>query len=810
MPLALRALLLLLICLVPAGVVQIALEGEARQWRSERLGDQAMRLARLVANQQIRTLEGARQVLGAIAAHEAVRAQVPSTECDAFLARIVAQDQRYHTANSFGLDGRLICSATAVAEGLNVADRPYFRRVLEGAAFAIGEYAIGRETGQTSLHLAAPLRTADGAVRGVVVLALSIAYLNDEMGSLQLPPGSAASVTDREGVIIARTPEGERFVGTVLPPALRWMVDADRPGVTEAVSVDGVRRVVAYLPNAEPPDGFLIAVGMDAERLIGEELWRERRTTLLILGSLMTSLALGIAVFHFGVERPVRLLLDAAQAWSRQDWRVRVGHLQGGREFARLAAALDDMAEAARTAEADRAAADSRLKVLSDVSPQVFFTADARGRPDWFNSYWRALTGQTVAEAQGAGWLRAVHKADRARAVAAWRQLGRGEAAEAMAGIELRVCRDRDSTWRWFLLRAAPIRRAEGAVESWVGIMLDVHDLRMAREEAAAQAARLAATYRNVPVGLCLLDAKLRFVVVNDVFAGLGGSPPDTHIGQSMAETTPRLAGLIEPQLRAVLSGAQPVPAFEVEGTLPGEPDARRWWLCHCQPVLDADGRINGVTCALVDITERKRAEQTQTLLVREVDHRSRNVLAVVRSIIRMTAAEAPADVDTLVEVLEGRIAAMARVHTLLSATHWQGANLADIVQAETAAAGAQVRSTGPAVQLIASAAQALAMVLHELVTNASKYGALSQAGGVLAIAWTADAAGVELEWTERGGPALAGEPARRGFGSEMMDANIVGPLAGTIERHWEPEGLRCVIRIGRAVLADPPPHAPS
>jgi PAS domain S-box-containing protein len=802
LPLALRALLLLLICLVPAGLVQVALEGEARQWRGEQLGEQAMRLARLVANQQIRTLEGARQVLGAIAAHEAVRAQVPSDECDAFLARIVGQDRRYHTANSFALDGRAICSATAIGPEVNVRDRAYFQRILQGAALAVGDYAIGRGTGEASLHVAAALRGADGALRGVLVVALSIAHLNEEMERIMLPPGSAASVTDRQGVIVARTPEGGRFVGAVLPPTLRWMVDATAPGVTEAVSVDGVRRVVAYLPAGAPPDGLLVAVGMDAERMIGEELWRERRATLLILGSLLTSLALGIAVFHFGVARPVRLLLGAAQAWSRQDWRARVGRLPGGREFARLGAALDAMAEAARGAEADRAVADSRLKVLSDVSPQVVFTADARGRPDWFNLYWRELTGQTVAEAQGAGWLRAVHKADRARLVAAWRRLGRGEAAEAMAGIELRVRRARDATWRWFLLRAAPIRAAGGAVDSWVGIMLDVHDLRMAREEAAAQAARLAATYRNVPVGLCLLDAKLRFVVVNDVFAALGGSPPEAHIGQTMADTTPRLAALIEPRLREVLSGARPVPAFEIEGSLPGEPEARRWWLCHCQPVLEGEGRIGGVTCALVDITERKRAEETQALLVREVDHRSRNVLAVVRSIIRMTAAEAPADVETLVEVLEGRIAAMARVHTLLSATHWQGAGLADIVKAETAAAGPQVRVEGPPVRLIASAAQALAMVLHELVTNASKYGALSEPGGVLAIAWRLDEAGVELAWTERGGPALAGAPARRGFGSEMMDANIAGPLAGRIERHWETEGLRCVIRIGRAVLA--------
>lgn len=803
MPLALRALLLVLLCLVPAGVVQVALEGEAREERREQLGEEAMRLARLIANQQSRTLEGARQLLSAVAAHDAIRAGVPSAACDDFLARIAGRDPRYHTLNLFGLDGRPVCSATAVGPDISVRDRGYFQRILAGAAFTVGEYAEGRATGQASLHAAAPLLGQDGTLRGVLVAALSVGFLNADLAGVSLPRGSAASIADRTGVIVARTPEPARFVGMRLPPDLQAMVNAPVPMVTEAVSVDGTRRMVAAIPAAVSPDGLLVAVGIDPVPLIAAEVERDRRATLLIIGSLMTSLALAIGAFHYGVERPVRRLLEAAQAWSRQDWSARAGRLPGGREFARLGEALDGMAEAARAAAAARAVADSRMKILSDVSPQVFFTADEHGRPDWFNVYWRDLTGMTVAQSQGTGWLGAVHRADRPRVVAAWRALGRGgDAAAPSPGVELRLRRAADGAWRWYMCRAAPIRRPDGTLESWVGIMLDIHELRLAREEAAAQTARLAATYRNAPVGLCLLDPELRFVSANEVFAALGGAAPDAHPGRALAELVPQLAPLIEPKLREVLASGQGLAAFELEGALAEAPEGRRWWLFHCQPVLGAEGRVAGIACAMVDITDRKQAEQTQTLLAREVDHRSRNVLAVVRSIIRMSAAEAPDDVDTLVETLEGRIAAMARVHTLLSAARWDGARLSDIVAAETAAAGPQARAEGPPVRLGASAAQALAMVLHELFTNATKYGALSRPGGELAIAWQRDAEGVELTWRERGGPPLAAPPARRGFGSELVDANVAGPLAGRILRDWRAEGLHCTLRIGTDALA--------
>lgn len=160
-------------------------------------------------------------------------------------------------------------------------------------------------------------------------------------------------------------------------------------------------------------------------------------------------------------------------------------------------------------------------------------------------------------------------------------------------------------------------------------------------------------------------------------------------------------------------------------------------------------------TGSVLDISARRQAEETERLLSREVDHRARNVLAVVRSLVRVSAAEAPDDIDAFVEVLEGRIAAMGRVHTLLSRAGWHSIELGELVRQETAAHDSAFRIAGDEVQLVPVAAQPLTMVLHEAVTNAAKYGALSTRAGTVSLRWRREGDGVMLEWLERGGPRL-------------------------------------------------------
>lgn len=802
MPIALRALFGVLIALIPAALVQAFLERDMRQERRIQVGEDAMRLVRLITAQQIRNIEGAQQILAAMAAHDALRALRPSNECNAFLARLIQSYPRYHTATLFDAQGNTLCSAQPEIRAFNVANRHYFQEVLRTGGFTVGEYAIGRNTGQRSLHLAAPLRLDNGQVGGVVVVALSLDWLIEDLRSIPLPPNSAAAVIDRDGIILARSMEPERYVGQRLSDELLKYINAPRAGLIEDYSVQGVRRIGAYVPTSEPPMGLAIALGMSSDVIIDAEIARERRTAVLVVGSLLLTLVLAAAIFHLGVERPVGRLLAGAQAWSRREWNQRIGKIGGGREFERLAAAFDTMADEVQRAERERANSSVRMRALLEVSPQVVFTADARGRVDGLNEFWHRLTGQRSQDGLGRGWLRAVHPDDRLPTMRAWNDA----IEEARHGlnpdfnVELRLRRASDESWRWFVCRGAPIRDADGALLAWVGVALDFHDLRAAQEQAAEQMERLEATYRNASVGLCLVNPRLEYMAINAVLADMNGAPPEAHIGRTVEQMAcPVFASRIIPHIRRALATGEAVEGVEVEATEAGSGE-RRVWLCSFQPM---QGGLAGVSASVLDITARKLAEENQLLLAREVDHRARNVLAVVRGLVRVSAAEAKYDTDTLVEVLEGRIAALARVHTLLSREHWAGAELGDVVEEELSAHDQRLRSSGPPVRLSATTAQPLALVLHELATNALKYGALSTPDGWVELHWEHEGDGLALFWKERGGPPIQSPPTSIGFGTQLIDANAGLPLDGHIERHWQADGLLCVLHIGpRALLA--------
>ena len=206
--------------------------------------------------------------------------------------------------------------------------------------------------------------------------------------------------------------------------------------------------------------------------------------------------------------------------------------------------------------------------------------------------------------------------------------------------------------------------------------------------------------------------------------------------------------------------------------------------------------RISGVT---LDVTDRKEAEARQVLLAREVDHRARNTLAVIQSIIRLTRAKTVKD---YVHGIEGRIKALARAHTLLSDSRWNGADLATLVTDELAPyrSGDRVQCQGPDVSLQPATAQGLALALHELATNAAKHGALSSPGGRIRLEWDLGPDMLTLTWAERDGPRIA-VPSTRNFGLKVITASIEQQLSGKTEFDWDPQGLRCVFSIPRSEL---------
>lgn len=221
---------------------------------------------------------------------------------------------------------------------------------------------------------------------------------------------------------------------------------------------------------------------------------------------------------------------------------------------------------------------------------------------------------------------------------------------------------------------------------------------------------------------------------------------------------------------------------------------------------FDAAGSLVRVSGLTMDITDRKRTEESQLLLAREVDHRARNALAVVQSIVRLTNAPTR---DAYVTAIDGRIKALARAHTLLSEFRWQGADLNRLVSEEVEpyhAGGTTVRISGPMVTLAPERAQAMGLSLHELATNAAKYGALSAPGGVLDIHWSLERDALVIEWTERVTSPIE-KPATRGFGTKVISASIE-QLQGRAVFDWRPEGLHCVFRIPHQGIVRPNGHA--
>jgi len=218
--------------------------------------------------------------------------------------------------------------------------------------------------------------------------------------------------------------------------------------------------------------------------------------------------------------------------------------------------------------------------------------------------------------------------------------------------------------------------------------------------------------------------------------------------------------------------------------------------LVDIEAIKDSGGNVVGAVNCFQDITERKRSEAQIVNLAREAEHRTKNIMATVLATVRLSHSDTS---DGLKQLIEGRIDALAKVHTLFVESRWAGAELHCLATQELLAYSgenaARVRIDGPAVMLEPSTAQAAAISLHELATNAAKYGSLSAAGGHVEISWTVTADGrLSLRWIESGGPTTT-PPTHRGFGTRIME-NMIGQLRGEVRFDWRDQGLACEIAL--------------
>lgn len=218
-----------------------------------------------------------------------------------------------------------------------------------------------------------------------------------------------------------------------------------------------------------------------------------------------------------------------------------------------------------------------------------------------------------------------------------------------------------------------------------------------------------------------------------------------------------------------------------------------RTYLSTKAPLRDEAGKIVGIAGVSTDITQRKADEAHREFLMQELTHRSKNLLAVIQAVAAQSVASSK-DISDFNAAFSGRLQALSKLHDLLIAKQWSGAPLADLVTAQLDAFAdhARLDASGPPVNLSPSAAQTISLALHELATNATKYGALSTAGGKVQIRWEYMGSGENsrflMTWSESGGPVVK-PPRRRGFGSRVLE-RIVASKGATARLDFDTSGV--------------------
>lgn len=463
-----------------------------------------------------------------------------------------------------------------------------------------------------------------------------------------------------------------------------------------------------------------------------------------------------------------------------------------------------------RRALAEREASAREFRALTDAMPQMVWSTLPDGFHDYYNARWYEFTGVPPGSTDGEAWNGVFHPEDQPRAWERWRHsLATGEPYE----IEYRL-RRADGAYRWTLGRALPVRDAAGRIARWFGTCTDIEDIK-ATEDAlrlSEERLRLALSAAEM-VGTYVWDVPQDRVVADPGFARLFAVEPGR-----MAAGVPLAALLpaVHPQdldrftaaIEAALAHGGP---FELEYRLCQADGDHRWVVARGRCEQDAAGRPLRFPGVVVDITERKRAEEGQELLAQELSHRIKNIFTVVGGMVTLSTMGGPAELRSFAGMLRRRLNALAAAHEYVrphspdsrpDAVEITMRGLLTILLSPYGAEDAgRMRLLGDDVPIGVKAATSLALILHELATNAAKYGALSAMEGVVTVTGEALGDRFGLVWQERGGPAVGGLPERRGFGTILAERGAITQLGGTVSHDWAPEGLTLRLEVPRARL---------
>jgi PAS domain S-box-containing protein len=606
------------------------------------------------------------------------------------------------------------------------------------------------------------------------------------MHSCEAPPADQVKFMELQDVSVEATDTAS------LPPEIAFD-DTLLELLPVAVYVCGADgRILRYNRRAVELWGRTPAVGDDEERFCGAHrlFWPDGRPLPHAQTPMAAALAQGDSArdLEVCIERPDghRLTVSVNIAPIRD----RHGRIVGAVNC------FQDISERKRTEQQLR---DSQafLRAIVDTTPECVKLVARDGTLLQMNS-----AGLAMVEADTAETLQGGHTLDliapEHRAV--WRE------------HHERVCNGETLSWEFDIIGLAGTRRhmethaaplTFAGKTSQLAITRDVTERKRQERQLHDSGRRARELLEALPTAVYTTDAEGRLTFYNAAAADLWGHLPElgsTRWCGSWRLYTVDGALLPFDQCPMAVALKEERPIRNVEAVAERPDGTRVPFMPFPTPLFDGEGRLAGAVNMLVDISHQKRAQHRQQLLINELNHRVKNSLATVQAIVHQTLRHAPTPEDFR-HVLTDRLMALSRAHDLLTAQSWEEADLkAVLVTVLMPHDGRQpadrMHLNGPPVALSPRIALGLAMALHELATNAAKYGALSSTEGTLEIDWSLERGThpvVRLRWRELGGPVV-NPPTRLGFGTRLLERTLKSELGGEARLEFDPAGLLCHI----------------
>ncbi|WP_201859320.1 PAS domain-containing sensor histidine kinase [Microvirga soli] len=443
-----------------------------------------------------------------------------------------------------------------------------------------------------------------------------------------------------------------------------------------------------------------------------------------------------------------------------------------------------------------------RLRELFKQAPG--FMAMLRGREHVFElvndaylqlvGHRRDITGKTVREAlpeiEGQGFLELLDKVYTSGKPFVGRNLRVGLQRQPGSPVEERFV---DLVYQ-------PVTDHEGQVSGIFAEGYDVTERVQAEDSLRESEARFRNLADNAPVMVWVTEADGTCTYLSRSWYEFTGQTPETGLGFGWLDAVhPEDSGWSGDVFRTANAEKGP---FRVEYRLRRADGTYRWAIDAAAPRFGVDGTFLGYVGSVLDITDRKQVEEHRELLINELNHRVKNTLTIVQSMASQSLKQMSEENRPKVQAFEDRLFALARAHDVLTRENWEGAELREIINEVVEPYLRQKTKhfeiEGPHLRLIPRTALAIAMAIHELATNAAKYGALSVSSGCVFITWTVTSdenPHLELRWQERDGPPVS-LPTRRGFGTRLIERSLATDVGGDVRLTYEPAGVVCVMSV--------------